>query len=407
MRGINHSSNALKSRAALAVLLFLAINLMVRIGCTAVHFDRFEIASRNWHWWPIKGYRDLRQAPDVVLFGSSLALCITNEAEATIFGRPVNVLEHHNSSRLEENILRRTGVPVTTYSLAMGGQHASDASVLATGLLDKKTPSTIIYMIYPRDFLDNSLPSPSATDEYMMISRMGGTTNDTDLIAREGFSDRASFVLNCLVSHCIALFDYQYELHCITNRFVHSTAIPVLNGVLSSVPTTPVAGLAEAPFDLSGQILKQPDHKLRPRLAAKGDLAYQIYYQPFRPKPYNTQLFFLKRMLAFARRKGIEVILVNMPLRQDHLTTMVPHFYDLYISDIQKIAMDGGAKLIDMFDSTTFGFDDFADTVHLNGFAAIKFVDKLSERIALMVALSAQRRQQAQQVAQQHLSDTH
>jgi hypothetical protein len=111
-------------------------------------------------------------------------------------------------------------------------------------------------------------------------------------------------------------------------------------------------------------------------------------------------------MLAFARRKGIEVILVNMPLRQDHLKAMVPHFYDLYKSDIQEIALDGGAKFVDMFDSTTFGFDDFADTVHLNGFGAIKFVDKLSERIALMVALSARRRLQAQQVAQQHLSVT-
>jgi len=101
---------------------------------------------------------------------------------------------------------------------------------------------------------------------------------------------------------------------------------------------------------------------------------------------YNAQLYYLDSLLRFAEEKGVKVILVNMPLRKDNLTAMMPNYYELYKSDIAKHAAKYHAQVVDLFNTDTFTDDDFIDTVHLTGHGSIKLVDKLAAAVAPNVA---------------------
>lgn len=82
----------------------------------------------------------------------------------------------------------------------------------------------------------------------------------------------------------------------------------------------------------------------------------------------------------------MNVILVNMPLREDNLTAMMPNYYELYKSDVAKHAAKYHARVVNLFDTKTFTNDDFIDTVHLTGHASIKLVNKLADAVAPDVA---------------------
>lgn len=148
----NPSLNAFKSSALVALLFFACADLAFRIALITGHFDKFAAANHRWTWWQAKGYKELASAPDVVMFGSSLLIRVINEGEATYLNSPINAIKHNRCRHLEDAVQDRTGVPIKTYAFGLAGMHASDAAVLANGLLREKAPSTIIYTIAPRDF---------------------------------------------------------------------------------------------------------------------------------------------------------------------------------------------------------------------------------------------------------------
>ena len=116
--------------------------------------------------------------------------------------------------------------------------------------------------------------------------------------------------------------------------------------------------------------------------------AYALTYRPCLPRPYNLQFDFLKRMLTSAKQRNVQVILVNMPLRQDNLKAMMPGFYDLYRKDLQTTARQYGAHYVDMFDAQRYKFEDFTDTVHLTSRACGKFITDFTAKVSPVVLAS-------------------
>ena len=192
-------------------------------------------------------------------------------------------------------------------------------------------------------------------------------------------------------------------------RALYITPLATALGPVSKPFNSVNIGIVDLGFDLGGYAPVTPDDKAHPKLENNFP-CYQWCYQPFRPNVYKTQLYFLDRMLKVAKSHGIDVILVDMPLREDNLKAMVPHFFDLYKSDVRKIAAGySNTTYVDMFDPATFKFDDFTDTVHLSGYGAIKFVDRLAVKIAPVVASSVDRRDQLEhrQVAARSVAIPH
>jgi hypothetical protein len=386
----NQSTNAYKSSAVIALLLFLCVDLASRALLITGHFDRFEAANHRWTWWQAKGYKELPYTPDVVLLGSSLLARLVNEGEATYLKFPINAAQHNRLRHLEDDVQARTGVPIKTFAFALGGMHASDAAVIVNGLLREKTPSTIIYTIAPRDFLDNLLETPNSTEQFELMSR-NSELGELGIHARLSTNEKGAFYLTELFNKLFAQVNYKYELATIAERNYRNCVIPILDSRIEKVkePLSPSRiGIRTSAFDYPNDLNVQPQDPNKVEVTDNLQ-CYRFCYQPFRPKLYNTQLYYLDYILRFAQERGVKVILVNMPLRKDNLTAMMPNFYDLYKSDVTKCADKYNAQFVDMFDSKIFTDADFVDTVHLTGFGAIKLVDKLAAVVGPEVASSA------------------
>ncbi|HEY9676656.1 MAG TPA: hypothetical protein V6C76_01545 [Drouetiella sp.] len=383
----SQSFKGFRSRALVALLLFACADLSFRAYADSGRFDRFEAANHRWTWWQTKVYRELPYTPDVVMFGSSLLTRIVNEGESTYLNRTVNVTKHNRSRHLEDAIQANTGVPIKTYAFNLPGMHASDAAVLVNALLRDKTPSTIIYTIAPRDFLDNLLDAPYATEPFELMSHISdvGELAPNARITKE---EKFSFFLQDFYDRLTALGNCKTELATIFQRKWRETSLPVLEAHVPTVehPLTPgVVGIRTSAFDY-------PDHlNLPPEDVNKIEhinnfQCYQFCYQPFRPKIYNAQLYYLDYILKFAHERGVNVILVNMPLRKDNLNAMMPNFWEMYKADIKKHAAQYNAQFVDLFDTNEFADKDFCDTVHLTGRGSIKLVDKMANAVSTSVA---------------------
>jgi hypothetical protein len=378
-----------KSSAVIALCLFACVDTAFRATLDSGHFDRFEAANHRWTWWQAKGYKELPYTPDVVLFGSSLLTRIVNEGEATYLNSPINATKHNRSRQLEDGVQARTGVPIKTFAFNLAGMHCSDAAVVANGLLRDKTPSTIIYTIAPRDLLDNLLEAPYTTEQFELMSR---TTDVGELAAHARLStvDRIAFWFTDLCNKVSTLSKCKNELATTFERQYRSAVVPVLDAHSDARHIIPpmAIGIKSSAFDYSENLPVAPED---PNCIEKNDnlQCYRFCYQPFRPKIYNAQLYYLDYFLRFAEEHGAKVILVNMPLRQDNLTAMMPNFYALYKNDIAQHAAKYHAQVVDLFDTKAFTEQDFIDTVHLTGHGAVKLVDKLAESVAPAVASTA------------------
>lgn len=383
------SANWFRSSAIVALSLFACADIGFRAVLDSGNFDRFNAANHRWTWWQVKGYKELPYTPDVVMFGSSLLTRIVNEGDATYLKSPINATKHNRSRQLEDGVQARTGVPIKTFAFNLAGMHASDVAVVANGLLRDKTPSTIIYTIAPRDLLDNLLQAPYTTEQFELMSH---TSELGELAphARLSTIDRISFWFTDLCNKISSIYNCKYELATTFERNYRSVVVPIVETNVQSKKIIPpmAIGIKSSAFDYAENLPVAPED---PAFIEKNDnlQCYRFCYQPFRPKIYNAQLYFLDYFLRFAEERGVKVILVNMPLRQDNLSAMMPNFYQLYKADIARHAAKYHAQVVDLFDTKSFTGNDFIDTVHLTGHGSVKLVNKLADLVAPDVASTA------------------
>jgi len=381
------SPHGSRDKLLLALTLFMALNGLLAWGLAVSNFDRFEACHHGRIYWALKKYQKLPAAPDVVLIGSSLLQRITYWGEADYLNQRVSALQHNRCTHLEDRLSKALGERVSSYAIAIGGMHASDASVVTTAMLAKKKPAMLVYLIAPRDLFDNFLVDPASTETFQLMSRLGDVS-DVAMAARSSLTEKFAFAVESTLTRVLPFYNYRKELTTICERWWRTELQEIFQAKMFIARGRPLAasqlGLTIPEFDLDGNIGIMP-HDVNASTKQENRLCYLFTYQPFWPKRYYNQLMFLRRMLNFEVQNGIKPVLVNMPLRSDNLTAMVPHFYDLYFKDVSCVARECGAEFIDMQDDKdkAVGFTDadFCDTVHLTGPGSIKFVDALADQL--------------------------
>jgi hypothetical protein len=87
--------------------------------------------------------------------------------------------------------------------------------------------------------------------------------------------------------------------------------------------------------------------------------------------------------MKLTREKGIQLVVVNMPLTRGNVSLMPHGFYDQYKSKLSALAAENGASFLDLNRPDVFEQKHFADTVHLNGLGGVEFFKLLSNELAL------------------------
>jgi len=367
-----------------AFLVFAAISWTFHFFARAANLDRFELSQHSWAWWAAKCERDRQSPADVLLMGSSLVQRLLNEGEATYLHKTIGALSHRRSCQLESLLSAGLHRPVKTFSYAIGGLHASDASVVTSVLLQgTHQPGTIIYGIAPRDLMNCLLASPSATETFQLLNKIE-EQKDVALIARTSTGEKFDYVAASILSKLLPLFDFhtelaqcfrraaRHDLNAIVNQFVPHPQNPFCQADLIA--------LKMLPEELDADI---PIHAFDPEHPGYEDnrLVYLSAYKPFRAKFYSLQKRFLDRLMQTCNQRGIQLILVNMPLRKDNFEAMDAGFYDRFHDDVKQLARTNHVPFIDMQTMCSFPFADFSDQVHLNGRGAVRFIQALTPHL--------------------------
>jgi hypothetical protein len=317
----------------------------------------------------------------VAIFGSSLMLAALNDGDSTYVNRPFDAVMHHRAFYLEHLLEDKLEKPVSTASLAIGGQMASDVYALTTTLFTRNPkPSSIMWGIAPRDFLDSTFTNPDSSETVRYMDKVAGSTDVLSTKRRilwdrvQNFADGSFYLYgkrNDLVASALPF-----------TKAVVQTARPDVN---TDTVRTPSALLAYAMKNLpedNGVDQWRVTPYSPSKVFSDNTAEYLMRYHPFKPKVLETQLAYFEKFLAFAKQQGISVTLVNMPLTGDNLKLLPPGSYDAYLSGVQAVATKYGAQLLDFNKNGLFPRSEFADTVHLNGLGGKHFFELVSQQMS-------------------------
>lgn len=262
---------------------------------------------------------------------------------------------------------------------------------------NQKKPKLLIYGIAPRDLLDNNVKSPVTTDIFRYLS----TFNSVSALPGDVFTSLDDRV-NCVLKEISFLVDRKAALtKCALEQTqaVIPLLVPAVRDAKPSAPTeqdkiaqahatltAPAAPGAKPAVasDFTPEALAKvkPTDSMSKKIAAfellqqvsKGVTIFR--YNPYCAERYNRQVVFLDMLLAHLESIGVQVVVVKMPLKSEHVAIMPKELLDSYTKDVERLTTKYGAALLD-FNTPEFKDADYGDVAHLNPAGAKIFQAKL------------------------------
>lgn len=364
-----------------AAFLFGAVNLVM----AAAHFGLLSPTDFPVTTWTGTAVEDFLHGstgrPQIAFLGSSLMVTPIISVDADYKQQNIDAPYHHRSLFFEDTYKKLTGRKLSTFNFAIPGEMPSDAFLITKFMLkDDKRPDVIVYGVGPRDFLDNLLPSASATDPYAHLSKFGDLSDHTHLMISD-WQERLNYDLGRV---CYS-YAHKSDLSAQCNKILAQALIPHLP------PET-----AQEEYEYKQMVI--PDYqkfavvpsqciitptKPNADTALKDNLAeYRNRYRELKWDTFLTQLQFLGETLDTAKERKIHAVLVAMPITKGNRGLISDEVWHLYKQNLRVMAKLKGADFIDMPKVTAFNDSDFADTVHLNAHGGTIFLSALAGKLA-------------------------
>ena len=372
----------IRSKFFIAVLAFGALSLLAGIY-RFWQAQPTDYPYRSWTAWAIDDFLHQQQKPDLVFLGSSLMLVPLAGVDADFLNHRLDGSQHHRSVYFENSYRVKTGFQPRTFNFALPGEMPSDAYMITDFLLKgDRRPQVLVYGVGPRDFMDNLLPSPAATDPFRFLSRFGDISNYAPLMMPQ-FNERLS-----------------YELGRAIYLYGHKTDLADHFGAVAAKQVDHVAPLPASVKPASHEVIAHLLPEYRPFELQKGEAffrpsspadlnnfvdnvgEYRKRYKTLKRETFNTQLKFFHDTLETARQRGIQVVVVAMPITDINRGLLSASSWNAYHSAIKSIAADEGATFIDSEQETAFNRSDFGDTVHLHARGGKHFIDMLIGKLS-------------------------
>ncbi|OPZ90583.1 MAG: hypothetical protein BWY75_00674 [bacterium ADurb.Bin425] len=376
-----------QSRFLAGLSIFAALSL----GLQFLSIEKLKPSDfpvRTWTTWAISEFfAQPAQPKDVVFLGSSLMLVPLDGTDADFLGKQIDASQHHRSIYFEDAFKKASGKSVSTYNFALPGEMPSDAYLITDFLLkEKRAPKVLVYGVGPRDFMDNLLPSPAATDPYKYLSRFGDLSGHADLLMSD-WQERLNWEL--------ARLCYVYGNH----GQIALDAARSLRPLIDKVAPRP-ANLSEVdriafrrkvlpdylPFEVNPQecFFRPTDPANRPGFMDNIQ-EYRKRYKTLKMSTFTAQMRFLKDLIAIANERGTHVVLVAMPITQVNRELLPDASWNLYKSELAKLAAQSQSvtfKDLHAEGKGKFALSDFQDTVHLHSGGGAKLLSEIAQIMA-------------------------
>ncbi|MBX9689390.1 MAG: hypothetical protein K2X27_21955, partial [Candidatus Obscuribacterales bacterium] len=351
---------------------FVLLNLVIQMSGKAQFHEIQEVgkqakeekaaavkSSHSWAWWLSKEYEELPEAPDLVVFGSSLLGSAHASVDAQFNQELTDVLMHRRINYLEDQLEKRLNEKLSVFSLGSPGEMISDAYLLSKTLFaGNKKPRLVIATIAPRDFIDNTLPSPAATDHFKFFSKFVPLDN-LKSAAYPDFFSRLGAEIDSLLLKQIAKSKIQPYAEAVNNIWAPAEGSRIEPGA-SLVP----AGVVPPRVDNSKEYIerfKNPDSA-----------------------NFEGEMKFFQAWLQDLKSKNIRVLVVCMPTTEANRKLLPATFWHRFRAEISSQCRKQNADLLDLSDSGLFTQVDYLDTVHLNAYGGVRLFPVIAQKLSML-----------------------
>lgn len=348
-----------------ALVLFAAVNLFVLtisqvyqpdIKQSVFSYSETDSHVKPWTWWLARKWLEQDKAPDVVLFGSSQMGSAIVASDAKHLLEVVDALTHRRVVTLESELAARMPREVSVFSLASPGAMCSDAFMASSALFRQDfKPKVVVIGISPRDFMDNTMPYPAATEPFKFYSHY---VNPGDLTSQCYNGPMAWLQFAASGLPCKKLGEH------LQARLASSTA----NDAPAN-QTSPLAAVLGAGEAVPGKWLVPAR---MPPMWIDNTKEYKRRFKSPNPPVYAAEKAFFNRFLAKMESDGIQVLVVGMPSMTVNRELLPESFWSEFRATVGTMCHLHNAQWLDLTADPRFVKSDYLDTVHLNAFGGKK-----------------------------------
>lgn len=329
----------------------------------AIETDAKVPLRHTWGWWLSKLYLEQTEAPDIVIFGSSLVGSVHASIDAQVSQKLTDVVTHRRANYFELQLKDYLGKKLSVFSLASPGEMVSDAYMITKTLFTKgKTPKLVVAAIAPRDFVDSTLPYPGVTEQFKFFSNYVNVDSRIEAAAYPEFWSRMGAELDKL-------------------------SLKKLGRIITKRNNEQ----AGTDFDSLETLRVEPGKSVVPANARPPWVDNsKEYIERFRNPDnanYRSEMRFFKQWIADLRSKDIAVMVVCMPTLEMNRKLLPESFWKEFRTELSQVCKTNNADWYDMSDCGLFVQSDFLDTVHMGAYGGVKLFPVLAQRIQLVPKL--------------------
>ncbi|HEY9785134.1 MAG TPA: hypothetical protein V6D17_07010 [Candidatus Obscuribacterales bacterium] len=341
----------LNSRALLSFLAFAGIvtAINVSIPLTADEVEQQWQPNIDRQLFSLKSTIDCQPRSEICLFGSSLIftpilLCDAAYENLRFFGNHLDkacAYVRYRSCMHLQHILSAGGSDFSSVSnLCVAGNMMSDNLLVFKKLqMAGKLPTYAVLCLAPRDFLDSEAADEKHTPTAQLLS---------------DFTPRAPLLFDLLQAVGVNRLLRAGEICAdrLRNQLTYCRlSCQIIFGKRSNKKSLISPSMSSAQ-------------------ACRGDAypdlrRYRQKYHPANLTILERQFQCLDEFLLQARRSGVSVIVVDMPLTEENLALLDKNIYSRYLANLASISRKHGAALISPAAEARYDRSDFMDSCHL------------------------------------------
>ncbi len=333
-----------------------------------------------WSFYPWRPLAELDMPTWMVKFASNTAQMVRDSQApiitmgTSLIGAPIGRLKRPNL--YQEILSSAAGQNLPTDLISSPGAVMSDQAFIVHELFcHNKKPKLIILTFAARDFMDNEVADRIAITPTRRVV--------TFINKRQSFLPGALSwnAINDCVSNHILFADLlrRHWLKSLSILACHSSGHPMtLWDGARNMRYKNENGDAPQPAEASADnaVDEKGGASDRAKLIKLDLELYNKRYNPYNATRTDTQLNYLRDLLAECKQHGTRVLMVGMPVSPANNALLKPGVYTALNTRVLKIASSYGASVIDInaLPNVQFSQADFNDTVHLTKDGSQRFV---------------------------------
>lgn len=320
-----------------------------------------------------------KTSPDAALVGSSLLLVLNQDEEGGHFYSGLY------PPYLQSLLRQATGKPVTCINLCTGLQMPSETFLIAEAITNQQNyPPVLIFGIALRDFIHDQFALEWTCESFASVAPY--VPLRLDVLSQLTSSTAVGQLVLC---HFWYLFRHRTDFQAVLKAFAKDAleflpldaSFPRL-GFDHTWRRQRHGFLPETWVPRQQEKFTEEIHKTHPEFLYRFYQGMQVgIYQQGTEGTMRVQTHYLESLATLCKEKGIQLVLVNMPLSPEFQELVPKGLYDTFRGFLKYFATLTNVVLIDFYREPEFGNDAFKDGVHLNYPGARKLAEKLTREL--------------------------